>query len=305
MGEVICDWSSVSMGRDSGERVWAELPALLVEAGFSVEAPDMLRVGDGVARRQSRALVDVFSVSGVALSRLRVRGLFADYLSLLASEPHRLTRSHLTLDVPMRSDEETAGELLSRYERARSGVCRIGRKKIPSHRVSRVWGPNFQGVETGTVYLNDHQKGVSYGAALYDKRWERLKKGRPDPGPTLRVELKLGSDAGLSLRDLHEPAGAFYHYAVPDLVPSPGFVASWHPRPHDGFPLRRREVLPYNRLKSAVENSAELAYLIEQARRISADAGVCEQVFMSLVRSRWDRPGHEVAQSPPLAAAPA
>lgn len=305
MGEVFCDWSTVSMPRESGVRVWAELPPLLVEAGFTVEAPDVLRVGDGVARRQSRALVDVVSVSGVALARLRARGLFADYLSLLATEPHRLTRSHLTQAVPMPSDEATAGELSSLYDRARTGVCRIGRKKIPPHRVSRVWGPNFQGVETGTVYLNDHQKGVQYGAAAYDKRWERLKKGHPDPGPTLQVELKLGSDAGLSLRDLYEPSQAFYHYAVPDLVPSPGFVAPWHPRPLEGFVVSRPEVLPYVRLKGAVERSAELGYLIEQARRISPDPAVCEQVFLSLVRSRWDRPGQGLSTPAGLVPAPA
>lgn len=296
MGEVFCDWSSVSMGHASGCRVWEGLRPLLVEAGFAVESPDLLRVGDGVARRQCRSMVDVFSVSGVALAQLRARGLFAEYLSLLGEENHRLTRSHLTRAFPMASDEATSAELLARYELGLTGAVRIGRKAIPPHRVSRVWGPNLQGVETGTVYFNDHQKGVSYGAALYDKRWERVRKGKTDPGPTLQVELKLGAEAGLSLRDLYEPSQAFYHYAVPDLVSAPGFVAPWHPRPAGGFRVSRRDVLPYVRLKSAVERSAELGYLIEQARLLSLDSDVCAQMFFALVRSRWEQFGVEVGR---------
>lgn len=296
MGEVFCDWSSVSMAHESGSRVWDEVRPVLVDAGFSVETPEVLRCGDGVARRQSRGLIDVFSVSGVALAELRARGLFAEYLMLLGQVPHRLTRSHLTRDTPMPSDEATATELSSRYEWARSGACHIGRKSIPPHRVSRVWGPNHSGIETGTVYLNDHQRGVTYGAAIYDKRWERMKKGKPDPGPTLRVELKLGAEAGLSLRDLYEPARAFYHFAVPDLVPSPGFVAPWHSRPSEGFVVDRKEVLPYVRLKGAVERSAELGYLIELAHQMSADPAVCAQVFLGLVQHRWDEFGRELGR---------
>lgn len=190
-----------------------------------------VRVGSPVA---------VFSASGVAVGALRDAGLWSEYLRVLSSEHHRLTRLDVALDLPI-----PAPEYVQRlYKRASAGAVSLSRKALnPARHVHAFLSPGITGEDTGTVYLGGRTAEVK--ARVYDKRHEQLSRGGSDPGPWLRAELTVTSGVCVSMKDAWEPAPVFWHFmaqALEGIASRPPDVPDWVPG-GVGFVLPPRRVL--------------------------------------------------------------
>lgn len=224
------------------------------------------------ARSRSGSPVAVISASGTALAVLRSVRAYTDYLRVLSSDVHRLTRLDVALDVLV--DAPPLLEVL--YSRAKAGGVSLTRKALdPVRHVSRWQSPDSAGLDTGTVYLGG--KTAEVRARVYDKRLERLVSGLPDPGPWLRAELTVTSAMGISLKDAWEPAPVFWHFmagVLEGVVTRPSAVPAWVPGGDSvGFALPPRPVLdPMQRLERRLEHSSDLQDLCELARSIRGGA---------------------------------
>lgn len=217
------------------------------------------------------------STSGGLLDRMRDCGLFMDYLALLGSFPHRVTRLHASCDyaVPSPGAAVRAVKAL-----ASAGEVQLSRKALPASQCKFYLKPGDDGLDTGTVYLGE-QKKSDITAKVYDKQRERLDRGFADPGPIVRVELSLGSETGVTLRDAADPSGVFWHYAGKMLVEAPQGRPEWSGNA-EGFTLPPRRVVgPLERMQRLLEASFELRQLVDLACAAHGDhaAAVLARIF--------------------------
>lgn len=211
--------------------------------------------GGGLIQVLSRFSVGVLTISGGALTALRAASVFGECLRLFGSEPHRVTRLDATLDILV-----PASPLLhSLYRRA---VCRefsLTRKSLLPSQIIKHFSPGLDGVDTGTLYLGHRTAEVR--AVFYDKQFERISKGYPDPGSCLRAELVVTDKVGVSLKDAWEPAPVFWHYmssALTGILERPVGVPRWAPG-GEGFTLPPRAPGdPTAVLRGRLERSREL-----------------------------------------------
>lgn len=178
----------------------------------------------GTLKFVRRGEVFVVSLSGTALMFLRANDCFSDFLWCFAERPHRVTHLDAAYD---RREVEASPVILELYRRGIDRGFRLSQRKAP---VSCHFALNDAGEETGTVYVGAKNARVSL--AVYDKRQEQIVKGRPDPGPMVRYELRFrgGEDAvPLTLRDAADPTALFWHYMPDDiLTPTRGVtVPKW------------------------------------------------------------------------------
>ena len=278
------DWVSVSCPAGLAPLILDELrPVVSAISGVSA-----MSTGNGwvfpsggliQARSRSGSPVAVVSASGAALAVLRSVRAYTDYLRVLSSDIHRLTRLDIALDVLV--DAPPLLETL--YSRAKAGGVSLTRKALnPVRHVSRWQSPDSAGLDTGTVYLGG--KTAEVRARVYDKRLERIASGFPDPGPWLRAELTVTSAMGISLKDAWEPAPVFWHFmtrALEGIISRPSDVSPWVPGTDKfvidgdrvGFALPPRSVLdPVQRLERRLEHSSDLQDLCELARSIRGGA---------------------------------
>lgn len=289
MGEPFCDWATVSVPKGDTLARWDRVRSLLLTTGCHADTLDLVRSeGGGVFRHAKQREVEILSISGAAMGYLRALDLVGDVFSMLGEGAHRVTRGHLTVDTPKDTHSATVTHLKRIYSVGKSGRVSLGRKRVPRERVVRVWGPTFDGLESGTVYFNDHQAGVHYAAAVYDKQWERIKAGYGDPGPLVRTELKLGSQAGLSLRDLADPVQAFWHYCPPEFLKAPGFVSPWHKRPDEGFPRVAKVRSRLTDLQGFVEHSGDLHHLVNEALELMPTRRKAYRLALTLLRKSFE-----------------
>ncbi len=205
-----------------------------------------------------RSGVVALSASGAALASLRGQRLYGDYLSAIAYFPHRVTTLHATRD----SAEYAPPVVAAVRERALAGKISLTRKAVSPEAVQWHFSRNGRGDDTGTVYLGSPN--VEVRAVVYDKQHERVCKGMPDPGPTLRIEMRL-KKVGAGLRDAFDCASLFYHYAAPSLCDAPAGVAAWAPH-GEGFSVTRSDPLPpAARLRRLIETSPDFARALELA----------------------------------------
>ena len=121
------------------------------------------------------------------------------------------------------------------------------------------------GVSTGMLYLGGRKAEVR--AAVYDKRNERLDRGFPDPGPTLRAELRLSGKMGITLRDLVSCDPCYWHY-MGNLFPRPSGVPLWVPNDSDYKLEPAMPLEPYELLRRRVETSPDIAHILDIASRL-------------------------------------
>lgn len=266
--EPATDWVSVSLPSDSVLPVLDDLRSI-VSAAPGVSA---FPVGDGwlfpsgglLQVRSRSGAFSTISFSGAVLASLRAAGLYGDCLRVLGSEPHRLTRLDVALDVLVHAPPCLQGL----YGRAVRGEFSLTRKSFdPDRHISRYLGPGPGGEETGTVYLGTRFAEVK--ARVYDKRKERISKGCADPGPWLRAELGVTGKMGVSLKDAWEPAPVFWHFmesALQGVIERPGGVPCWKPG-GEGFCLPPRPVRdPVQVLRRRLEQSRDLRDVCGLAR---------------------------------------
>jgi len=205
----------------------------------------------GTLKFVRRGEVFVVSLSGTALMFLRANDCFSDYLWCFAERPHRVTHLDAAYD---RRGVEASPIVLELYRRGIDRGFRLSQRKAP---VSCHFALNANQEETGTVYVGGKNARVSL--AVYDKRQEQLVKGRPDPGPTIRYELRFrgGEDAvPLTLRDASDPTALFWHYIPEDILPAPrgALVPAWVKTDTVGYNLPPRTPRnDYDQLRRWVE----------------------------------------------------
>lgn len=208
-----------------------------------------------------RGSVQVVSVSGAVLRKLRDRGLFSELLATLGSFPHRVTMLHATADflVP-----DVPAVVQAVKAAAYAGRLSLTRKGILPSQCQHVFGVNAEGQETGTIYLGQRQN-ADVWAKVYDKRHERLSRGYADPGSLVRVEVACMSAVGATLRDASDPYDIFFHYAGRSLVEAPADFAGWLPH-GEGFVLgERRERTLFERFENLIAGSLDIRRLAEMA----------------------------------------
>ena len=220
--------------------------------------------GHGSFHVSNMSRVTIVHASGVALDHLRLLGLFGPYLHAVSLEPHRVTTLHAAYDQFV----DAAPEVHALFQKSTTVGVSLSRKMIPKTDVHKDWSFDDRGVETGTTRLGNRKtfKTYIYG---YDKRWERVSKGFPDPGPCYRLELVVKGSVGATLRDVWDPTSLFFHYAAPDILAVPQGVAPWTPY-GEGFTMEKlTDTTPVQKLKRLIEYSPDVARML----RYCVDAG--------------------------------
>lgn len=270
-GEPFADYLNVTTPRENEEGMREALVPLLDAAGtfeevqpgrfqfydVKFERGKLVPIPDGAIHFKRRGAVSVVSASGAVLRRFRMRNLFAEYLAVLASFPHRVSMLHVTADYLVPSPPDVVAEV---KKAAQSGALALTRKKLLPSQCTYLLGADVDGKETGTVYLGQRSN-ADVWAKIYDKRHERLSRGYADPGSLVRVEVAVQSDVGATLRDVAQPRDIFFHFAGRSLVIAPPEFSGWVAH-GEGYVLgERRERTLFERMESLISNSLDVARL--------------------------------------------
>ncbi len=273
---VFCDCLDVTYPPGDFPFVLRQILEVGYSAGGSVVAPgqmSFIRVRDkalevyGAIKFGMKYGVGRISASGASLRALREANVFDQYLTALSDGPYRITRLDATLD----QIGDGPSVISSLWEGVRRGEFQLSRKTIPVSDCKKFLGVSLvpgDGRDTGTVYLGTRKYAVR--ATVYDKRQERLYRGFQDPGPLVRYELGFGRHFPCSLRDASQPERLFWAYAGRSLLPVPSNVGEWTAMSDDdlGFKVERRERDVFGMIDRIMENSADLAKLLELADEI-------------------------------------
>lgn len=221
----------------------------------------------GTLKMKRRGQVLVVSVSGAVLSRMRLKGLYAEYLSILSSFPHRVSMLHATADYFVPSAPSVVAQVKAA---ASAGGLALTRKHLQPSQCRYVLGTDCDGFETGTAYLGQ-KANADVWAKVYDKRHERISQGYADPGSLVRVEVAIQSGAGATLRDAFDPSDVFFQFAGRSLVEVPPEFPGWLPH-GEGFILgERRERTLFERFEALLEGSRDIRRLADLAVQLYGD----------------------------------
>jgi len=222
---VICDWLDVTTHPDSGlsDSVLGFVSGIGVDFIGSDNSLSVRFPEGGVLRVDKKSSYSRISASGSVLAYLRMQNKFNDYLDLLGSVPHKVTR----LDAAYDTDEDGA-KVFSRLKRKyREKPVMLTRQGLKANFVSEF--REVDGKETGSFYAGHRTKSGVTGC-VYDKALEILQRtGATDGLPRSRYELRVRSSIGPTLRDAAEPDKLFWHFMSPALIRKPkGFkIDSW------------------------------------------------------------------------------
>jgi len=221
------------------------------------------------------------SASGGMLSYMRDKGFFQDYLFLLGSYPHVITRLDAALDVRAPA-APVIQSLISRYP-TRDSLVYLTRKGIHPEYNLQPCDPStgFEGV-SGTFYAGKGTK-AKVTARVYDKQSERLSRAGIVTGPWTRYELTVRKGVGASLKDADNPTALFWHFMSPALLSCPGDVPEWVPFDGELWGPGAPVVDDYQRLRSHVSSCPALDSLMERADLLGPDGRL---ILLRLLRSR-------------------
>lgn len=285
---VSCDWLDVTFPSDSP--LWDELCDFLLGESCSSSEPKentldfrhpLASWGSFQLHRSSQGWSRISS-SGGSCSALRTSGTWADYLGLIGSYPHTVTRVDAAMDVFVDA-VPIIQQLISLYPP--DSVVYLTRKGVkPSYHLTlSLYG---SAELTGTFYAGSLKKGSSKASArAYDKRNEQLDRGLPDPGPWTRFEVTGRKGLGVTLRDAYAPSSLFWHLASPSILSRPSGVPDWVPFAEELWSPGRIERDPYQRLVSRVSESFDLGSLCALADKCG-DSGRIQ--LLRLIRSRLE-----------------
>lgn len=291
LGVPFADYLNVTVPFDIGAEVSDRLLPVIESLGTVSEVDhgvyrlfddDRLKPTGAVFKFRKRGKVHVISASGMALSALRSKGFFADYLRELSLFPHRVSMLHATQDYFVQSPSSV---ILAVKDAAFSEQLYLTRKVLRKCHVNALLSPGDTGEETGTVYLGNRAN-ADVWAKVYDKRHERMQRAGFDPGPIVRVEIAVQSDVGATLKDAFNPHDLFFHFASKSLVEAPQGFKGWSPS-GEGFVLgESREILPLDRLDRILDFSLDLTRLVDIA--VSAYGVKAGDVLSRLLRKKCD-----------------
>lgn len=281
ISEPFCDFLSVTF-----PRVGDEVPAIvetvllfLAELGCQESSAGVYELGGygGTVMSKRRGQVWILSFTGSALRSIREGGLLKELVMLLADVPHRVTR----LDASCDYAEDAPVYIGTLYRRVRHGSQVFGRKVVRAQDMAVYFNVNSAGKRTGTVYLGSPKAEIR--VCVYDKQFERVSKGFPDPGQLLRIEIRLRSQVGCSVFDALAPERLYYHYAAPSLVGLPESVRPWEAN-GQGFELPQlpEHSTPYQRMKSLIGESVVIDQLLKLT--LKEGSGGLQSVYTLLER---------------------
>jgi len=267
VGRPFCDYLNVSVPVEHSDSLReAVLPALHSSGQFQ-ESGDVLMfytlgtrkgqvvlVPSGTVKFGRRGKVATLSTSGAALGVLRASGALPEYLSAIGSLPHRVTMLHATADFHV---SDVPGAVRAVKDSAYRGELSLTRKKIQPSQCHHIFGVDFEGNETGTVYLGQRAN-ADVWAKVYDKGHQQVCAGYAHGGSIARVEVAVMSDVGATLRDASDPSDLFFHFAGRSLVEAPPEFSGWLAH-GEGYVLGERvERTLFERLDRFLENSRDI-----------------------------------------------
>lgn len=277
---AFCDWLDVTYSPD--RTVHDDLTLFLTggDFEFSRDGSGVFSPNNGFLKYGVMYGVYRVSASGKFLAHLRSIGAFSDFVWLLGTVPHRVTRLDAALDVE-RDGADVLAELRSRHPQS----VKLSRKSMGVTVLSRV---RSDGRETGTFYVG-HRSKARLTARVYDKQDELFcKEGLLVP-PRTRYELTFRKDKGVTLRDAYEPDLVFWSHVGPLLEGRPETIGDWSPDWGLGWSAERgADLLPAEVIDRRVSHSAELAALMN-----IADKHIGQNGRVLLARRILDRLGVE------------
>lgn len=260
---IICDWLDVTFAPTDCPS--PQLNLLLLGAGFSVARtkggfrlylpPGGFR---GALTVEERSKWSRVSASGGVCSALRSLGVWEEYLSVLGSSPHKVSRIDAALDLAV----DAADVIASLGKRYPAGRVNLSRKAMP---VTRMLSVREDGRESGTYYVGRDAKAARFTARVYDKSLQMLERFGELLPVTTRFEVTACKDSGATLRDAALPAAIFWHIAAPALLTRPEGVAMWVPNQDQGWVTVPPSFNPAETLQRRVESSAELEAFLQVA----------------------------------------
>lgn len=282
--EPFCDFLSVSFPLgDAGAvpSIIDRVHDLVRPLGWTERGANVWEVGaySGTMKLFERGGVCVLSFSGAVLRAVREGQLLQDLCMLVNGEKHRVTR----LDASCDFLEDGPPAIAQLYRRVRYAGVQIGGKVVRDRDMTVYFSAAADGRRTGTLYLGGPRAEIR--GCVYDKRHERLQKGFSDPGPLLRVEVRMRSQVGCSVFDALSPERVFYHYAAPDLCVPPAPVRSWGPY-GAGFTVERcqSKYTAAQRLQWLIEDSDIVRQMLRLASQIGPHG---EKFLIRQLRTRW------------------
>jgi len=273
---VFCDSLDVTFA--PGDFPFPELNALLLDTGFVclgslVDSTRTYRSPDqrGTVRLEQRGTFSRASTSGSSCAHLRASGAWLDYLAILGSSPHSVTRLDAAIDLAM-DGADLVDSMRSRYQ---DGFVSLGRKAI---RTSVILGIRPDGRESGSWYAG-YGSSAKATAKVYDKALQLLDRYGESVPPRARVEVTAKKGYGATLRDAALPDAIFWHIAAPALLKAPEGVPMWKPDTDGGWQSERRELVPAQVLTNRIENSAELDAFIALAQSFQGGMGLLRHLL--------------------------
>lgn len=285
MTEVFCDWLDVTFAPDNCP--YPDANRLLLDAGFEVHPaqdhskhlylpPKPLR-GAVVIRHTARWAS--ISASGGAIAYLRDCSRWMDYLFVLSTSPHTVTRVDVAADLSI-DGPDLLDSLRSRHS---CGHVNLGRKAI---KTSVMLETRPDGRETGTWYAG-HRSKARLTARAYDKAYELLTKYGELIPPRSRVEITARKGFGATLRDAALPEALFWHAASPTILQAPEGVPVWQPNHDMCWTAKPPAFDPAAILRRRVESLVELDALLLLAEDLGPSG---RDYLLELIRKRLKAP---------------
>ena len=291
-GSVFCDWLDVTTPPAEEYRLRSELVPMLCAAGCEKVNDDLLRFNGGTVKFIANSKWFKVGLSGQVIALLRMSRLWESLLSVIGEGPHRVTRVDAAVDLPL-DGADAIQELQAAYPR---GEVRLSQRPV---RVSELLSTRQDGRKTGTWYVG-HRGKTEVTCRVYDKANEALEKRGELMPPTTRCELTVCKGVSPTLRDAAQPERLFWHYMSPAVLRRPEGVPEWDSGWGEGWTMERVEILPAGRLKRRIEESPELAALIELADAIGPGG---RDYALRLIRDKFGRtpasgslPGSDLAE---------
>jgi hypothetical protein len=251
---IFCDYLDVTYAPD--DCPFPELNRFLLGHDFRVAhdtGGSVLYIppsGRGAVLISHKARYARISASGGICSYLREISCWDDYLFILSTSPHKVTRIDAALDLP--TDGAAAIQVFQ--ERYPSGALSLTRKSL---KIDYILAVRPDGSYTGTMSVG-YGTAARFKAKVYDKAWEALCKRGEHLPPTTRFEVIACKDSGATLRDAAIPEALFWHIASPALLQRPLEAPEWVPNMSCVYPSPKRVFDPAETLRRRIEHSAEL-----------------------------------------------
>lgn len=279
MSAIFCDYLDVTFAPD--DCPYPEMNQFLLGNDFKVTRDTGGSVmyvpptGRGAVLITHKSRYARISASGGIAAYLRQCHIWEDYLFILSTSPHKVTRIDAALDLPTCG----AAALAVFQKKYPAGNLILTRKSL---KIDYITAVRPDGLYTGTMSVG-YGTAARFKAKVYDKAWEALCKRGESLPPTTRFEVIACKDSGATLRDAALPEALFWHIASPALLQRPPEAPEWVPNMTCNYTSPKRSFDPAETLRRRVEHSAEL-----EAFALLADSmgGAGREYLLHLLQKR-------------------